>query len=132
MFINAERANKITGAQFDLTVDDLYTAQAMLESYTGREESVITDADDIECYAKATAYQAAYLKNNTNNVFEQARVDSITQDSSSIQYTGDLASPFIAPLAAMALRNLTWKKSRSIHTGKNVQRTHRLWDWKRA
>ena len=118
MFINSERANKLTQNRFNLDADDIYVAQAMLESYIGREESVIEDADDLEAMAKATAYQAAYMKNNVNNVFEQARVSTIAQDSASVTYKpDDDSAPFIAPFAHMAMRNLSWKRSRSINTG---------------
>lgn len=132
MFITVERANKITGNKFNLTLDDVFVAQTILETYTGREESVITDADDLELYAKATAFQAAYMKNDDNNVFEQAQVQTISQDSSTIDFRpGDYASPFIAPLAVMALRQVTWKKSRSINTGRISNNVNRFFDWKR-
>lgn len=133
MFITVERANKITGSDFGLSIDDLYVAQAMIETYVGREESVIVDADDLELMGKATAYQAAYMKNNVNNVFEQAKVSTIAQDTASVTYKpGDDASPFIAPFAKFAVGKCSWNRSRSVHTGRVGNRVRQAFDWKRG
>lgn len=125
MYVTPDRAKRITG--YELTLQDISIAQSIIETYTGRMEATVDDADDLELMAKATSYQAAYLKNDSNRVFEQAAVDSIVQDASAINFKpGDYTSPFVAPLAVMALRQLTWKKSRSIKIGRmEMHRTRR-------
>lgn len=132
MFITPDRVKKLTGYE-NITLQDVSIAQGMLEAYTGRMEARITDADDLEIMAKATAYQTVYLKADTNHIFEQARVDSIQQDSAAINYKpGDYDSPFIAPYALMAMKNLSWKRSHSIGFGRGKNaRGRRLYDWKR-
>lgn len=132
MFITPERVMRLTGYE-NITLQDVAIAQGMLESYTGRMEARITDADDLELMAKATAYQCVYLKADTNHIFEQARVDSIQQDSSAVNYKpGDFDSPFIAPYALMAMKNLSWKRSHSIGFGRGKNaRGRRVYDWKR-
>ena len=132
MFITPDRVTKLTGYE-NITLQDVAIAQGMLESYTGRMEARITDADDLELMAKATAYQTVYLKADTNHIFEQARVDSIQQDSSAVNYKpGDYDSPFIAPYALMAMKNLSWKRSHSIGFGRGKNaRGRRVYDWKR-
>lgn len=132
MFITPERVARLTGYE-NITLQDVAIAQGMLESYTGRMEARITDADDIELMAKATAYQTVYLKADTNHIFEQARVDSIQQDSAAVNYKpNDYDSPFIAPYALMAMKNLSWRRSHGIRfgRGKNAPGNWR-YDWKR-
>ena len=131
MFITQERANTITGGTFGLTIGDVALAQTMIEMYIGRVEANIDDADDVELCARATAFQAVYMKGDQNDVLQMARMDSITQDSSSIQFTSDQASPFIAQFAVFALRNLSWKKSRSISTAPTQLRQPVTREWKR-
>lgn len=132
MFITPDRVTKLTGYE-NITLQDVAIAQGMLEAYTGRMEARIVDADDLEIMAKATAYQTVYLKADTNHIFEQARVDSIQQDSSAVNYKpGDFDSPFIAPYALMAMKNLSWKRSHSIGFGRGKNaRGRRVYDWKR-
>lgn len=132
MFVTPERVMRITGYE-NITLQDVATAQNMLEAYLGRMEARITDADDLEIMAKATAYQTVYIKADDNHVFEQARVEQIQQDSSAISYrTNDWESPFIAPLAAMAMRHLSWRRSHGITTGRGRNARRRsLYDWKR-
>lgn len=118
MFITQDRVKKITGYE-NITTEDIYIAQMIVETYAGRSEAKIDDADDFEILAKATAYQAVYLKADPNNVFEQIAVQSIVQDSSVISFkAGDENSPWVAPLAVMACKQLSWKRSRSIRMGK--------------
>lgn len=130
MFVTAERVHQLT--RFEVDLADIHIAQGVIETYIGRNEATVTDADDLAALERATAYQAAYMKNDDNNVFEQASVLSLTQDNASVDYrANDWTSPFVAPLAVMALRHLSWKKSRSIHTGGTELKRRRFLDWKR-
>lgn len=132
MFVTPERVTRITGYE-GITLKDIAIAQTMLEAYIGRMEARVTDADDKEIMAVATAYQAVYVKMDSIRVFELAKVDQIVQDSNMIRYkTGDEDSPFIAPLAVMAMRNLTWRRSTSVKIGRGMNaRPWPEYDWKR-
>lgn len=132
MFVTPERVTRITGYE-NITLQDVATAQSMLEANMGRMEARITDADDLEIMAKATAYQTVYLKSDPLRVFETAQVDQIQQDSAGLSYKqGDWDSPFIAPLARMAMRHLSWRRSHGIAVGRGRNARRRgLYDWKR-
>ena len=131
MFVTPERVNRITGYE-NITLQDIAIAQSMLEANCGRTEARINDGDDKEIMAKATAYQTVYLKADPLKVFEQARVDQIQQDSAAVSYKpGDYDSPFIAPLAIMAMRNLSWKRSRGVRFGRGHNFGRGTYDWKK-
>lgn len=127
MFVTPEQVKKYTAYTVELA--DILIGQKMIEAYIGRGESKVTDADDIENVSLAVAYQTVYIKADPNRVFEQASVSSIVQDSSAINFD-DEDAPFIAPLAKIALRNVSWKKSRSITIGR-ISRRERVLEWKK-
>lgn len=115
MFITVEDTKKLTA--YDVSLDDLYRAQAILETYIGMVEEDIDNPNDLAIMGKATAYQAAYMKNNYERIYEQMAVRSIAQSDGGLAPDRDLAAPFIAPLAFFAMRSLSWKRSRSVKTG---------------
>lgn len=129
MFVTPEQVKKYTG--YDVTLSDISIAQAMVEAHIGRGESKISDAEDIEMVGYAVAYQTVYIKSDPNRVFEQAATSTISQDSSSITFKQTEDAPFMAPLAMIALRNLSWKKSRSISIGSMTKKRTTL-NWKRV
>lgn len=92
-------------------------AQSIIESVIGRLEINIEDVDDLEILRRATAYQTAYMQNNYVTVFEQAGIKQIAQSDGMITLDTDRNSPFIAPLAMIALRGLSWRRSRSVKFG---------------
>lgn len=116
MFATVNRTKELTG--YDVTEELLGQAQAIIESYVGRLEVEVTKATDLELLARATAYQAAYMKNDTVRIFEQMAVSQISQFGASVTFRGnDLASPFVAPQAVMACQRLSWKRIRSVRIG---------------
>lgn len=117
MFTTPIEVNTITGKTVDAAL--IQRAQYAIEAYVGRFESEVTNTSDEEILARATAYQAAYMLNNEDIVFEQVAVSTTTQNDSSTTFkSGDTVSPFIAPMAVMTCRKLSFIKSRSIKTGK--------------
>lgn len=116
MFTTTEQVNVLTG--YDVEVSDIHKAQAIIESYVGRLEVEVTNATDIMLLGRATAYQAAYMKDDPMKVFEQISVSQIGQYGATVSFkSGDVVSPWIAPLAVIACQRLTWKRIRSVRTG---------------
>lgn len=115
MFISREQVTLITGYEVDAAL--LGQAQNIIEVYVGRTEAQVDDAGDLAQLARATAYQAAYMKDDKMRVFEQAAVTQVGQFGQLVSFRPDGASPFVSPLAVMACKNLTWRRPRSIRTG---------------
>ena len=115
MFTTIENVKKQTG--YDVTNDDIFRAQAVLETYLGRVEEDIEDPNDNAIMGKATAYQAAYMKKDYDRVFEQMAIVTVQQSDGGVAPNNNMAAPFIAPLAFFAMRSLSWKRSRSVKTG---------------
>lgn len=115
MFTNVTQVQALTGVEVDRS--DIIRAQAVIEGFLGRNETQITDPDDVALVSKAVAFQAVYMKNNYDRVYDQVALVQLTQMDGSMTFNRDLAAPFIAPLAALTLRNVSWKKSRSVKTG---------------
>lgn len=115
MFVSKEQVQTITGYEVDSTL--LAQAQSIIESYVGRTEGQVDDAGDLAHLGKAVAYQAAYMKEDKSRTFEQAAVTQIGQFGQLVSFRPDGVSPFVAPLAVIACKNLTWRRPRSIKTG---------------
>lgn len=115
MFTNIAEVKDITGV--DVERDDITRAQHVIEAFVGRNESEVSGADDVSLMAKAVAYQAVYMKSNYDRVFEQAAVKQFGQMDAQMTLDTAMAAPFIAPLAVLTLRNLSWRRSRSVKTG---------------
>jgi hypothetical protein len=117
MLVTKESAKKITGKSFD--EGTLYRAQSIIESYIGRSEVQIHNSFDKDLLQKAVAYQAAYMQGSEDIVFEQGSVSSTSVNDSTVTFKpGDEVSPWIAPLAVIACKKLSFKRSRSVATGK--------------
>jgi|SRR6478735_1085419 len=131
MFVTIDDAAKYTGQE--VTNDDIFMAQALIEAYVGRVEAQIDDATDKENLAKATAYQAVYMKDNADTVFKQIDVASVSNFGSNVTFRSDGSSPYIASAARFALKNLSWRGTRSVRIGKTVNRRSHWYnyDWTR-
>lgn len=129
MFITKENASELTNKE--ITNALLFRAQAIIETYVGKTEVEVHDSKDITFLGRAIAYQAAYMMDNEDLVYEQVSAKTTGQNDSIISFKeGDDASPWIAPLAVMACRKLSFIRSRSITTGKTSQRI-RLYGWRK-
>jgi hypothetical protein len=116
MFTTVDDVWTITGYEVDENI--LAQAQAIVESFVGRLEVEVTNAVDLMILGRATAYQAAYISNNPGRIFEQAAVSQIGQFGQLVTFrSDDEASPFVAPLAKLACKKLSWKRMRSVKTG---------------
>ncbi len=122
MFTTINDVKTITGKIVNAALVE--RAQYAIETFVGKFESEITNTKDVEILKRAVSYQSAYMLNNEDIVYEQIAVKTTTQNDSSTTFKdGDDASPFIAPMALMLCKNLSFIKSRSIVTGKIFQPT---------
>jgi len=129
MFTDRETASSLTNRE--ITSDLLFRAQSIIETYVGKVDVEVLDSRDRTWLGRATAYQAAYMMDNEDIVYEQIAAKTTGQNDSLISFKdGDNASPWIAPLAVMACKRLTFMNSRSITTGKVSQR-RKLYSWRR-
>lgn len=119
MFTSVAHTKQITGKDVDLAL--LNRAQSIIEIFVGKVEANIDNGNDLQLLAKATAYQAAYMQENEAIVYEQIALTSGGQTDSRTDFDQKMFSPFIAPLAVFALKSLSFKRARSIQTGKIFQ-----------
>jgi hypothetical protein len=128
MFTTATEVKTITGKIVDAAL--VARAQYVIEAYVGKFEADVTDTRDEEILKRAVAYQAAYMLNNEDIVYEQMSVSTTGQNDAYTTFKqNDSTSPFIAPLAVMICNKLTFMRSRSIYTGRSTDTVNEL-DWR--
>lgn len=115
MFTTIEQVKELSGA--DCTQELIIMAQAMIESYIGKVEAVVEDGNDLMLLGRATAYQTAYLMGDMERVLGTVKAQQIMQYGNMVTYFDDGASPFIAPMAIIACKRLSWNRMRSVKTG---------------
>lgn len=117
MFANSNDVLTITGKVISQEV--INRAQNLLEMYVNKTEAEITKTKDIALMKKAVAYQSVYMYNNEDIVYEQIASRVLSQNDSYVTFkVTDETSPWIAPLAVMACKKLSFIRTRSIVTGK--------------
>ena len=112
MFATADDVLDLTG--FTAERKDIKLAQAIIEMYCGRVEAQVKQESDLTWLKYATAWQVAYMTNDQASIYEQANVQSVSQNRVYINVGGN--DYFVAPMAAKAVSRLSWMKSRSIKT----------------
>ena len=127
MFTTVNNVAQYTNKDVDLTL--ISRAQSIIEIFIGRNEIDIENVNDLAILDKMTAYQAAYMKDNEDIVYSQIATTSSGSGNSSQTFNASMNAPFIAPLAVLAAKGLSFKKPRSIRTGKIFQRSIN-WDWR--
>jgi len=115
---------------YDVTLPLILRAQAIIEMFVGKDEIDIQGPSDLLLLDKMVSYQTAYMLENEDLVFKQIAANSITSGGSIQNFDRSADAPYIAPLAHMAARGLSWSKGRSIKTGKIFQWPTYL-DWKK-
>lgn len=115
MFSTVDLVQSLTG--YTVTLEKITQAQAIIESYVGRSEMDINYPADRAIMEKAVSYQAAYLAVNSETVYEQVGVKQVSQSDGMITVAYENDAPFIAPLAHMATRRLSWRNTRSVKVG---------------
>jgi hypothetical protein len=117
MFANTNDVKNITGK---IVSNQLVTrAQYVIETFVGKLEAEVTNTKDIQLLKRAVSYQSAYMNDNEDIVYEQMAVSTTGQNDAYTTFKpNDSNAPWIAPLAIMTCKNLSFIKSRSILTGK--------------
>lgn len=114
----------------DVTLPVIARAQGIIEIFVGKDEIDIQNPSDLLILDKMTSYQSAYMVDNEDIVYSQIASTSVGSGDTSQNFDTTMSSPWIAPLAVMAARGLSFKKPRSIRTGKIFQRRRLLRnDW---
>jgi hypothetical protein len=120
MFTTTNEVKTITGKIVSNQLVE--RAQYIIEAYIGKFENEVVDTKDLKILKRAVAYQCAYMENNEDLVYEQMAVSTTLQNDASTTFkSGDSVSPFIAPMAVIVCKKLTFLRSRSIKTGKILQ-----------
>jgi hypothetical protein len=114
----------------DVSLDVVKRAQAIIEIFVGKDEIDIPNPSDLLILDKMTAYQSAYMLDNEDVVYSQIASTSVGSGDSTQNYDTKMSAPWIAPLAVMAAKGLSFKKPRSLHTGKMFQLPRRI-DWRK-
>jgi hypothetical protein len=120
----------LTYTNKEVSLDVIKRAQAIIEIFIGKDEIDIENPSDLLLLDKMTAYQSAYMLDNEDVVYTQIASNSVGSGDSAQNFNTAMSAPFIAPLAVMAARGLSFKKPRSIKTGKIFQWPTYI-DWRR-
>ena len=128
MFSTINSVKEYTG--YDVTLDLVKRAQGIIEIFVGKDEIDIDSPSDLLLLDKMTAYQSAYMLENEAVVYTQIAANSVGAGDSAQNFNTAMSAPFIAPLAVMAAKGLSFKKPRSIRTGKIFQWPTYI-DWRR-
>jgi hypothetical protein len=102
----------------NVAITEVRQAQFVIEVYTGRTEAEISSARDKGLLARAVIAQCVYMRENPNVTFEQVGVNTVSRGDGMTVFDITKDSPFIAPLAVMACKHLSWNKSHSVTVGK--------------
>lgn len=113
----------------DVTNTEVNMAQFVIEIYTGRVEGEVDGARDKALLARATVAQCVYMRENPALTYEQIAAGTI-QSGGEMTVFNNPDAPFIAPLAIIACRHLSWKNSRSVRVGRIWQKLTKP-DWSR-
>lgn len=119
MFTTINNVKEYTGYDVDLPL--VKRAQAIIEIFVGKDEIDVDNPSDLLVLDKMTAYQAAYMLENEDLVYKQIASTSVNLSGSSQNFDTTKNAPYIAPLAVLAANGLSFKKPRSIKTGKIFQ-----------
>lgn len=115
MFTTIEQTQELTAKE--VTQETIIMAQGIIEAYIGKVEVEVTDPNDRALLGKAVAYQAAYMFGDEAKTFEQMGATQIMQFGQMVTFANDGTSPWIAPLAVLTCKRLSWHRIRSIRTG---------------
>lgn len=127
MFTTVNNVREYTNK--DVTVDLIKRAQSIVEIYVGRTEIDIDRTDDLILLEKMTAYQAAYMLNNEDVIYDQIASMSVGSGDTAQNFDTKMSSPWMAPLAVLSARGLSFNRGRSIKTGKIFQWNRKV-DWR--
>lgn len=111
----------VTGVTVDAT--DLAMAQSVIEIYANRtyEATPGFTPRDLGWLSRAVCWQAAWLSRQFGFAFRQSG-NNVGADGQSIS-RNEASDTNLAPMAARALRNLSWKGTRTVNIDRAEIRT---------
>lgn len=124
MFSTINSVKEYTG--YDVSNDLIKRAQGIIEIFIGKDEIDVESPSDLLILDKMTSYQSAYMLENEDLVYKQIASSSVNLGGSIQNFDTKMNAPYIAPLAVLASGGLSFKRSRSIKTGKIFQHTAKL------
>lgn len=119
MYTTPDEVTAATGYD-EVTMDEVRQAQFVIEIFSGRMEGEVTGGRDKALLARAVMAQTVYMRDNPEVTFEQIAATSVSRGDGMTVFSTPGITPFIAPLAVMALNHVSWKKSQSVKIGKTV------------
>lgn len=127
MFISKEEIKTTTG--YDVDQQTLATAQIMIEAWVGRDEAEVEDASDAAILGRAVLFQAVYMNDSKSDLLEQAAIKQQTTADGGTTFDTAQFSPFMSPWAIKACEKVSWRGTRSVHTGAIFQNSNRVNRW---
>ena len=106
---------------YEVTLDLIKRAQGVIEIYIGKDEIDVESPADLLLLDKMVSYQTAYMLENEDLVFKQIASTSLNLGGSVQNFDTKMIAPYLAPLAVLASKGLSFKKTRSFRTGKMFQ-----------
>lgn len=105
-----QEVKDVTGRTLDS--ESIAIAQTIIELYSNRTEDAVAafSERDKHWLKLAVAYQAAYLDDNPG-ILTERDVASMSQGDLTVSPNGQA---FLAPIAKMALKKISWNKTRSV------------------
>lgn len=109
-----EDVRTVTGAGAEAT--ELAAANSVIDIYANRTSDAASaiSARNLHWLKVATCWQTVWQRDQPGFNAQQV-VSSFSQDGESVSYTGEW-NLTLAPMAARALKNLSWKATRTIRT----------------
>lgn len=111
----------------DVTPETVALASAMIDTFTGADEELPTDAIsnmDRRYLRRATAWQAVWVAGKPGLISERESITNSSSDGQSIQ-RADRADVVLAPLARREVMNLSWVGTRSVFVPRWPERDRR-------
>jgi hypothetical protein len=113
----ATEAEVLSVTGVTVTAAQLAQANSVITIFANRTEDAELNSRDLYWLKQATCWQAAWQKDQAGFTTRHA-ITEVTQDGMQLVYTNadapDLAAVSLAPLAQRALKNTSWKGSRTL------------------
>lgn len=113
--LTPEQVLATTGAT--VTPEEIGVAAGIIESVTGLDLSVDPlpyAKRDLRHLRSAVAWQARYMQTNGEAVDREGNLASANTNGVAVSWVGGSADGILAPLARMALRRLSWRRSKTV------------------
>lgn len=112
-YVTVSQVKDMTGVT--ISSSGIIKAQTIIEMFSNRTEAEGADVSDRDLYwlRLATAYQAAYMDSHPE-LYELMNVNVLIQGDLHVNFKQDRRNMLVAPMADVALKNISWMRSRSI------------------